>query len=342
MTSSRKERALQLKVGALIALALGLVALFLFLLGSFSLHKSYRLKVDFNFSGNLQVGAPVKISGIKVGKVEEVAFMGGKLDPAVNRRVQVRVTIAIEERAKDAVRDDAEFFVNTQGVLGEQYLEIEPGDPAKPPLAPGSIRRGVDPPRTDLIVARLYEFLDSLTNLIHNDKDAIREFLDSGTSTLRTLDNVLRGNQDQIGRLLRDMDRITTDADQLIVALRRGLGDPATIERTLANLEGATATLKRDLDPLLQKARHALEGVENVTTVVGQAEKKKLVRALDQMITFGDRVDAIAGDVQLLVTNVKRGRGTVGALLVEQQVYDDLKELVRDLKRNPWKVLWKE
>ena len=35
-------------------------------------------------------------------------------------------------------------------------------------------------------------------------------------------------------------------------------------------------------------------------------------------------------------------REGAGALLVEQQIYDDLKELVRDLKRNPWKFFWKE
>ena len=40
--------------------------------------------------------------------------------------------------------------------------------------------------------------------------------------------------------------------------------------------------------------------------------------------------------------DLKKGRGTVGALLVDQQIYDDLKELTRDLKRNPWKFFWKE
>ena len=107
---------LEIKVGALIALTLALVVFFLFLLGSFSFQRTYKLKVDFDFSGNLQVGAPVKISGIKMGKVEEVDFLGGKFDPAVNRRVQVRVTLQINDKAKDAIHDDAEFFINTQGV----------------------------------------------------------------------------------------------------------------------------------------------------------------------------------------------------------------------------------
>jgi hypothetical protein len=66
-------------------------------------------------------GAPVKISGIKVGKVEAVDFWGGRVDPATQRRVQVRVRVWVEERAREAIRGDAEFFVNTAGVLGEQW-----------------------------------------------------------------------------------------------------------------------------------------------------------------------------------------------------------------------------
>jgi phospholipid/cholesterol/gamma-HCH transport system substrate-binding protein len=56
----------------------------------------------------------------------------------------------------------------------------------------------------------------------------------------------------------------------------------------------------------------------------------------------GTKVQAVATDASALVGDIKKGRGTVGALLVDQQIYDDLKELTRDLKRNPWKFFWKE
>ena len=50
----------------------------------------------------------------------------------------------------------------------------------------------------------------------------------------------------------------------------------------------------------------------------------------------------MASDAQSLLSDVKRGKGTAGALLTDPQIYDDLKELTRDLKRNPWKFFWKE
>ena len=34
--------------------------------------------------------------------------------------------------------------------------------------------------------------------------------------------------------------------------------------------------------------------------------------------------------------------GSVGALVMDEAIYDDLQEMVRDLKHNPWKFLWRE
>src|SRR4030095_8149529 len=134
-----RDRGLEFKVGLLIVGAIGILAAFVFVLGHFSLGEGFRLSVDSNDTGNIQPGAPVKVSGIKVGKVEDVELWGGRVDPKAGRRVQVRLKVWVQDRVKDTIRADADFFVNTAGVLGEQCLEIAPGSYEKPPLAPGSI-----------------------------------------------------------------------------------------------------------------------------------------------------------------------------------------------------------
>src|SRR5258706_1256149 len=174
------ERGLEFKVGLLILISSAILIGFIFILGNFSLRSGFTIYVDYDYIGALQPGAPVKVSGIKVGKVSDVEFVGGKPDPKLGgKRVQVRVTAWIEDRVRDSIRGDAEFFINTAGVLGEQYLEIVPGRAwDKPPIAAGSIIHGApavhDPPRTDLVVARLYEVLDGLSDVLHDDRDAIK------------------------------------------------------------------------------------------------------------------------------------------------------------------------
>lgn len=335
-------KSIEYKVGALIVFSLVLLGGFLLLLGNFSLRGGYRIHIDYDFSGNLQSGAAVKISGIKVGKVEEVKYLGGQIDPDTGKRVQVRVTAWVEERVRQSIRKNAEFFINTQGVLGEQYLEIQPGTWDQPPLDPSHSVEGVNPPRTDLIVARLYEFLDSITSLLKDDKDVIRDFLQSGASVVRTLDDILKTNKAQIGHLLGNVDALSQQAAALLGQIRAGVGDGATLKATLGNIEALSASIRRDIDPLIAKAKKALDGVDRLTSVVGPGERDKLVHALDELVKIGDKADKLTTDAQAIVADIRKGKGTAGALLVDPQIYDDLKEMVRDLKRNPWKFFWKE
>lgn len=335
-------RTLELKVGALVVVSLGLLVGFVALLGGLSFQPSFRVYVDYDFSGNIHSGAPVKISGIKVGQVDEVRFLGGQLDPQTGRRVQVRLVVRIENRARAAIRQDAEFFVNTQGVLGEQYLEIAPGSYEKPELSPGSVVRGVDPPRTDLIIARLYEFLDGITALLREDKEVLRDLLRSGAKVARSMDQLLGDNSDSIRKLVADLDRLTSESADLVAKLDKGIGDPEELRRTLANVENITSGLRTELGPVLQKTRRALDGVGDVAALLGPDEKKKLLRAIDELLTLTARAQALATDAAALTADLRKGKGTAGALLTDPQIYDDLKELTRDLKRNPWKFFWKE
>ena len=55
-------------------------------------------------------------------------------------------------------------------------------------------------------------------------------------------------------------------------------------------------------------------------------------------VKAGGLIDNVDG----MVTDLRAGKGTAGALLVREELYADLRELIRDLKRNPWKFFWKE
>ena len=65
----------QTKVGLLFLLALGLVIVFAFALGTVSpFSGSKELQVAYNFAGGIEVGSPVRVMGIKVGKVRAINF----------------------------------------------------------------------------------------------------------------------------------------------------------------------------------------------------------------------------------------------------------------------------
>jgi len=158
----------------------------------------------------------------------------------------------------------------------------------------------------------------------------------------RSLDKLLGDNEAEVKKLLVDLDRLTAETADLVTKLDKGIGSGEELHKTLVNIETISTELRAEIAPLMQKTKRALDGVGDLAALLGPEEKKKLQRSLDELLTLSSKVSAVASDAQSLLGDVKRGKGTVGALMTDQQVYDDLKELTRDLKRNPWKFFWKE
>lgn len=56
---------------------------------------------------------------------------------------------------------------------------------------------------------------------------------------------------------------------------------------------------------------------------------------------IAEKVNNIADSVNIIMTRLEEGEGTIGKLLVEEKVYDDLEAFVEDIKKHPWKLLHK-
>jgi len=336
------ESGVEYKVGLLMVGAVFLFAAFVFVLGHFSLRGGYTLYADYDFSGNIQAGAPVKVSGITVGRVEDVVFKGGKIDPKSGRRVQVRVELWIEERARDSIRADAEFFINTAGVLGEQYVEIVPGkDWEAPPLAAGSVVVGVNPPRTDLVVARLYELLDLMTTVMREDKDKIATLITNAADAVDNVDKILVENRSKVGGLVDAVTGLANTSQRVLAKVDQGL-DPRVLAKTLKSADNLLVTADQTLTEA-GPATGALmrEGVR-VLGLATEARVERTLGAVDRAAGAADQATALLANANGAVTDIRAGKGSVGALLERRDVYDDVREMVRDLRRNPWKLIWKE
>jgi len=337
-----KERGLEFKVGLLLVVAAAILVGFVFILGNFSLSSGYTIYVDYDYSGNLQPGAPVKVAGIKVGKIEDVKFLGGKLDPATNRRVYVRVEAWIENRARDSIRQDAEFFVNTAGVLGEQYLEIVPGrDWEHPAVAPGAKLVGRNPPRTDLVLARLYDVLDSLSEVLTEDKDVIKDLLRNSANAVASADLLLRDNRAQLGRLISSSSGLADQATQTLTRVNAGL-DGRAIARTVNDADALLVSGRQAIDKVTPEAVALMADARRVTGVITEERVDRAIGVADKAAGAVQQAGGLIENVDGLVTDLRAGKGTAGALLAKDDVYVDVRELIRDLKRNPWKFFWKE
>jgi phospholipid/cholesterol/gamma-HCH transport system substrate-binding protein len=79
---------------------------------------TYSVTANFTNVGSLTVGAPVKMAGVAIGSVQSVQADPVKLD--------ARVTLAIDKRFNQ-IPDDSAAAVFTSGLIGTQYVAIQPG-----------------------------------------------------------------------------------------------------------------------------------------------------------------------------------------------------------------------
>lgn len=337
---------LEVKVGALILVSVTILAAFVLIMSGVNVQKTFPLYVDFQNPGGLQSGAPVRVAGVKVGKVEELQFRGSAGnggETAGGRKAFVRAKLLIEERVHESMRADADFYITTQGVLGEQFLSIDPGSPDKPMLASDAVVKGIDPPRIDLFLAKAYELLDTAVTGIRNNREVISDIAVNSATLLKTLNVVLTDNRDRISHTIQNLEALTTEARELTADVKTRYVDDPKIARTLENIDHLSAQLERESGPLLHDARETLANFDRVSATVGSVEEqKKLKKTLDDVAELAGRANATVADAQALVTRIKKGEGTVGALMKDEEVYDDLQSMMRDLKHNPWKLFWKD
>jgi phospholipid/cholesterol/gamma-HCH transport system substrate-binding protein len=80
--------------------------------------ESYIIKARFENIGGLKARAPVKMAGVLVGRVDAIGF-----DP---RTYQAVADLRIESQYKQ-IPSDSLAVIYTAGLLGEQYVSIDPG-----------------------------------------------------------------------------------------------------------------------------------------------------------------------------------------------------------------------
>jgi phospholipid/cholesterol/gamma-HCH transport system substrate-binding protein len=112
---------LDLWVGIFVALGIGALVLLALKVSnastSFRPDKEYAVSAEFQNIGSLKPGAPVRSSGIMVGRVDGLSFD--------TQKYTARVVLKIDERYP--FPKDTTASILTSGLLGEQYVGLEAG-----------------------------------------------------------------------------------------------------------------------------------------------------------------------------------------------------------------------
>ena len=213
------------KVGLLFVVSIiGIIAFayFLGILNPFAQTQS--LNVMYNFAGGLEEGSPVRVMGIKVGKVRRIDFLP-EYKTASGEEVKLRIQIDVNKRAWSSIRKDSKYFINLAGVIGEKFLEISPGSLEQPEMTPNDYVRGEDPPRIDQLLSQSYGLAGKILELVEKNKGNVGNLISeldhlvtNFNKTLALLEKTSK-NKD-VPRLFENMVKVSDDLAYLTGQLR--------------------------------------------------------------------------------------------------------------------------
>jgi phospholipid/cholesterol/gamma-HCH transport system substrate-binding protein len=338
----------EVKVGAFVFVTLAAIGLVIFLIGDerglFSPKEDYR--AVFDDVGGLQRGSPVHMGGITVGSVASVGYG----DDPNDAHLYVTVTVSRDEARR--IREDSVASIEPKGFLGDRMISITVGSSDKPRLPPGSVIRSGESGGLTRVLRKVEGLGDKAEQVMINLEattgaladEQFRSDLQSAVSSLNVILGRLEQGEGYVGRLLTDKQ----EAHRLSQTMASLEETAAQLEQTATGVNSIVARINHgpgfahDLiygeAPTRTLVQFGEAAEEVALTLRGVREGDGLAHSLlyggDETEDLMGNLTAISADVRHIVADVRHGKGTIGALLVDPSVYEDLKILLGNVERN--------
>jgi phospholipid/cholesterol/gamma-HCH transport system substrate-binding protein len=237
----------EIKVGVLVFASLILLTILVFVVGEIHIFdRGDRYDVVFDSSAGLMEGAPVRIGGVKVGSVRSIGFIDFK-----GKR---RVKVTVQARSGVVFHAEDQFKISMLGLLGDNYVEVEPGPSSAAIVKPGSTVVGAE-------VVGMSEML----KMAQDSLGALKRTLDE--PTVASFKKAVKNTEDLSGDLAfilaTSKDDITVSANNLRTSSER-------LDRMLARNEDGFNTTMDNLTVMSSDARSTASSLK---TISGRLER---------------------------------------------------------------------
>jgi phospholipid/cholesterol/gamma-HCH transport system substrate-binding protein len=352
LPSQKQLKWSELRVGITVLVSAVTLAVLLFLMsgtrGLFS--KRIMLQAYFDNASGLREGAPVRLSGVDVGNVIHIRVVPDK----DKQLTPVEVIMKVSTKYGFDLRRDSVISLDTAGVLGETYLDIDSSQAVGPVVQDGDTIATQVHPDFNQVVRASQSTLQNMDALLKR-ADRILAFAESGKGSL--------------GKLIYDptlYNRLSTtvaDLQGMVEDVAKGKGSLGALinrndayDKFLATLDKLNAVIddvqagkgtagKLLKDPsLYDNANDTIANIKKVSETINSG--KGTIGRLIQDDELGKKLDTTITKLSELTSELEAGQGTAGKLIKDETLYNNANQmiteaaaLVKAVKENPKKYL---
>jgi phospholipid/cholesterol/gamma-HCH transport system substrate-binding protein len=302
----------------------------------------------FNDVKGLSAGAPVRMGGIPVGRVDKVGFSKDAGD------LRVQVKLLVNDSHLDRVRADSRVTIDTQGLLGDRFVSISSGaDPVA--IEPGSRIQSIEVSDLQQVMVRAQRAVDNTTEITERINAALEglspETFKNVASASQSIAEIFKAIKTEEGfahrliysetdgkRLMESVTASSKDISELIHHIRFGKGVLHALvysdggEKAVSRLFEASDSVAQasdNLSSLLQAARNGKGLIHDI--LYTDIEPGVIAKRIEQvLISLG----TAANNLKVTSDALAQGTGTLGALILDPKLYDNLVEVTDGAKRS--------
>ena len=336
------------KVGAFVLAGLTAIGTVIFLIGDerqiFNSKLAYT--TEFEDVQGLRRGSPVRMGGVDVGTVVAVEYGTS----ATDKDIHVRMSISQSDARR--IRKDSIASIEGKGLLGDKMIVITVGDPRQATLPENSQIPSQTAEDLSKLMTRFSNISNQVEKVVTNLEHATNSLSDekfqgdirnSTASLARILDTVDKGDG-YVGRLLHDpaeaarlsqvvsnlqqtsaeLTRTTQNVNQMLARVNTG---PGLAHEVLYGEDGAKVIAK--VGVVADELGTTLKGVRE-----GNGLARSVIYGDDSSQAIMSNLNQASADFRQVVSDMRAGKGTLGALMVDPSVYEDLKLMLGNVERN--------
>jgi ABC-type transporter Mla subunit MlaD len=266
-----------------------------------------RFTVLFSDASGLSEGAPVRLGGTTIGRVEQT--------PRLNSSGKVGVSITVYRDEENRIPRGSRFAIAKEGLLGDSYIAItRPEESTEGFYEPGEVLSGSMTTGLDTLQESAGKISGEVEGLVKELRAGVKAF---EAAVARIDAEVLTPeNTGNVKTSLASLNSALKKVDEQVLSEE----NTTAVKDTLASLRStseALATQVKKLDPILEKGEKAMTSFGEAADTFKQSGTAFTKAAEKAGRTFGQTTD---------------GDGLLAALLNDAELRDDFKSLVANLR----------
>lgn len=284
-------------VGAFVIGGFALFAVGLFMIGNRRMlfGDTFRAYAEFASVSGLDNGAVVRVGGLQAGEVEAIQIPA---TPSARFRVRMR----LRGDLRHLIRTDSLASIQTDGLVGNKFIQIEPGTDSAQVVDDGGTIRSREPLDFADLMQQMSDTIDTVNKTIADVQDELTDALTAISSTARTAEALIGDAGKDARSILAATNSVTQNLQSIIAGVNAGKGtfgqllkDDALYQRVkqiAADAERAMANVRQ----ASEEARAAVaefRGKDGPVTGLTTELQQTLAAARDAMTNLAENSEAL-------------------------------------------------